>query len=240
MMTIIPAMDIIDGQCVRLTKGDFDTKKVYDNDPVAVAQRFEDIGVKRLHMVDLDGARTKQVVNQAVLEEVANKTGLEIDFGGGVQSDEDIRIVFDCGAKQVTAGSVSVKNPQIVKSWLDKYEIEKIILGADVKERMIAISGWQEKTNLNIEDFLENHVRQGFKYVICTDISRDGVLEGPAIELYEELKSKFSSIYLIASGGVGVIDDLSRLADMGADGVIIGKALYEGRIKLEELKPFLC
>jgi len=240
MMTIIPAMDIIDGQCVRLTKGDYNTKKVYDNDPVAVAQRFEDIGVKRLHMVDLDGARTKRVVNQAVLEAVANKTDLDIDFGGGVQSDEDIRIVFDCGAKQVTAGSVSVKDPQLVESWLDRYGSEKLILGADVKERKIAISGWQEETSLMIKSFLKEHLARGFKYVICTDISRDGVLEGPAIKLYEELKNEFSSIYLIASGGVGVVDDLSRLADIGADGVIIGKALYEGRIKLEELKPFLC
>ncbi len=240
MMTIIPAMDIIEGQCVRLTKGDFDTKKVYDNDPVAVAQRFEDIGVKRLHMVDLDGARTKRVVNQAVLEAVANKTDLEIDFGGGVQSEEDIRIVFDCGALQVTAGSVCVKDPQLVESWLDRYGSEKLILGADVKERKIAISGWQEETSLMIESFLEKHLARGFKYVICTDISRDGVLGGSATELYRDLKNKFNSMYLIASGGVGTVDDLVRLADIGVDGVIIGKALYEGRIKLEELKPFLC
>ncbi len=240
MMTIIPAMDIIDGQCVRLTKGDFDTKKVYDNDPVSVAQRFEDSGVQRLHMVDLDGAKNKKVINLAVLEKVANKTNLDIDFGGGVQTNEDIRRVFDSGAGQVTAGSVAVKDPQLVNSWLSRYGSEKIILGADVRDRMIAISGWQEETSLKIDNFLEDHLEQGFKYVICTDISRDGVLIGPALDLYQELKSKFNSIYLIASGGVGGIDDLGRLADIGVDGVIIGKALYEGRIKLEELKPFLC
>jgi phosphoribosylformimino-5-aminoimidazole carboxamide ribotide isomerase len=240
MMTIIPAMDIIDGQCVRLTKGDFGTKKVYDNNPVSVAKRFEDSGVKRLHMVDLDGARVKRVVNHRVLEAVAGNTDLEIDFGGGVQSDVDIQLVFNSGAQQVTAGSVSVKDPQLVQSWLDTYGSEKIILGADVKNKMIAISGWQEATNLKLDDYLSEHLDQGFKYVICTDISRDGVLNGPAVALYRELKNKYKSIYLIASGGVGDFDDLSRLADVGVNGVIIGKALYEGRIKLEELKPFLC
>jgi len=240
MMTIIPAMDIIEGQCVRLTKGDFDTKKVYDNDPVAVAKRFEDHGVSRLHMVDLDGAKNKKVINSAVLEAVANQTNLQIDFGGGVQSDEDIQKVFDSGAQQVTAGSISVKDPEIVQSWVHKYGSEKIILGADVKDKKIAISGWQEKTSLNIDDFIEERLSLGFKYVICTDISRDGVLEGPAIKLYNDLKKRFNAIFLIASGGVGNVDDLNRLAKIGADGVIIGKALYEGRIKLEELKPFLC
>jgi phosphoribosylformimino-5-aminoimidazole carboxamide ribotide isomerase len=191
-------------------------------------------------MVDLDGAQSKKVINLAVLEAVANKTNLEIDFGGGVQSNEDINRVFNSGAKQVTAGSVSVKDPLLVDSWLNKYGNEKIILGADVIEQNIAISGWQEETSLNINNFLDDHLNKGFKYVICTDVSRDGVLKGPAVKLYEELKKRFKTMYLIASGGVGTIDDLDRLAEIGADGVIIGKALYEGRIKLEELKPFLC
>jgi phosphoribosylformimino-5-aminoimidazole carboxamide ribotide isomerase len=233
-------MDIINGQCVRLTKGDFTTKKIYDNDPVAVAKRFEDIGVRRLHMVDLDGARIKKVKNISVLEDVAGQTNLSIDFGGGVQSNEDIRRVFNAGAAQITAGSVSIKNPSLVESWLQKYGKEKIILGADIKDKMIAISGWQEATSLDIDQYIQDNIKKGFKYVICTDISRDGMLEGPAIDLYSELKGRYTPIYLIASGGVGKIDDIERLADSGVDAAIIGKALYEGRIELKELKPYLC
>jgi phosphoribosylformimino-5-aminoimidazole carboxamide ribotide isomerase len=240
MMTIIPAMDIIGGKCVRLTRGDFDTKKVYDNDPLAVAKRFEDIGVQRLHMVDLDGARQKHVVNHDVLEKVAANTSLMIDFGGGLQSENDICIAFDSGANQITAGSIAVKNKSMVKSWLEKYGVEKIILGADVSNHKIVISGWQEQTDIDIESFLREQMVFGFKYAICTDVSRDGVLQGPAIGLYRSLTDKLPDLQLIASGGVSKIDDLVLLSDSGVSGVIIGKALYEGHIKLEELKPFLC
>ncbi len=240
MMTIIPAMDIIGGKCVRLTRGDFDTKKVYDNDPLAVAKRFEDIGVKHLHMVDLDGARRKRIVNHDVLEKVAAHTSLKIDFGGGIQSENDIRVAFDSGAKQITAGSIAVKNKPMVKSWLDRYGAEKIILGADVSNHKIVISGWQEQTDINIESFLDEQMALGFKYAICTDVSRDGVLQGPAVSLYRALTDKFPELQLIASGGVSKIDDLVLLGESGVSGVIIGKALYEGYIKLEELRPFLC
>jgi phosphoribosylformimino-5-aminoimidazole carboxamide ribotide isomerase len=240
MMTIIPAMDIIGGKCVRLTRGDFDTKKVYDNDPLAVAKSFEDNGVQRLHMVDLDGARQKHVVNHDVLEKVAANTSLTIDFGGGIQSEKDIRMAFDGGANQITAGSVAVKNKSLVKSWLGRYGEEKIILGADVSNHKIVISGWQEETEIDIESFLTEQMAFGFKYVICTDVSRDGVLQGPAVSLYRALTDKFPKLHLIASGGVSKIDDLVLLSESGVSGVIIGKALYEGHIKLEELKPFLC
>jgi phosphoribosylformimino-5-aminoimidazole carboxamide ribotide isomerase len=240
MITIIPAMDIIEGKCVRLTRGDFSTRKIYNDDPLAVAREFESAGIKRLHMVDLDGARQQQIINYEVLDKVAGGTSLQIDFGGGVRSGKDIRIAFEHGARQVTAGSVAVKDPALVDAWLTSFGGEKIILGADVMDNKIAVSGWQEDSGIGLDDFIRDHLQRGLKYVICTDISRDGVLRGPATDLYSRLKKDYPELYLIASGGVSRIADISVLAEKKVDGVIIGKALYEGNIKLEELRPFLC
>jgi len=240
MITIIPAMDLIEGKCVRLTRGDFSTKKIYNDDPLAVAKEFEASGIKRLHMVDLDGARQRRIINYDVLEKVAGGTSLQIDFGGGIRTGEDLRIAFDHGATQVTAGSVAVKDPALVDAWLSTYGGEKIILGADVIDDKIAVSGWQEDSGIGLDDFIRNHLQRGLKYVICTDISRDGVLQGPATGLYDRLKKEYPGLYLIASGGVSRPADISQLAEKNVDGVIIGKALYEGNIKLEELRPFLC
>jgi phosphoribosylformimino-5-aminoimidazole carboxamide ribotide isomerase len=233
MITIIPAIDIIDGKCVRLTQGDFSTKKVYGNDPLIIALRFEELGIKRLHMVDLDGTRQRHIVNHAVLQKVALKTSLSIDFGGGVQSDEDIHIALDCGAEQITAGSIAVRDENLVKSWIEKFGQEKIILGTDIRNGKIAVSGWQEQTELDLNFFLSKYIDLGIKYTICTDISRDGLLQGPATELYRSIKADFKDLCLIASGGVSSINDLTVLNNAGIDGVIIGKAIYEGRIKLE-------
>ena len=240
MITIIPAIDVIDGQCVRLTRGAFDSKKVYDSNPVHVARQFEEAGIKRLHMVDLDGARKKQIVNWRVLQSVAEGTNLQIDFGGGVQSDEDIKRAFECGARQITAGSIAVKNKALVQSWLQRFGNDKLILGSDVRDGKIAVSGWQNTTEIKLIDFLKEYRELGFKETICTDIAFDGTLEGPAFELYKTIKSEIPDLKLIASGGVCQIDDVAQLNEAGIDGVIIGKAIYEGRIKLEELKPFLC
>jgi len=240
MITIIPAIDIIDGKSVRLSKGDFATQKVYYENPLDVAKLFEDAGVRRLHLVDLDGARSKQVVNWKVLERIASQTNLVIDFGGGVQSDDDLRIVFEGGAAMVTAGSIAVKNPDKVRAWLQQYGGGKIILGADVHGRQIAIHGWQEASNVDLFDFLENYRKAGARQVICTDVSKDGMLAGPAFELYREIKAKQPDYYLIASGGVSKMEDVERLNDDGIDAVIIGKAIYEGRIHLADLEGFLC
>jgi phosphoribosylformimino-5-aminoimidazole carboxamide ribotide isomerase len=239
MIKIIPAIDIIDGKCVRLIRGDFNSKKIYNDDPVEVARQFEDAGIRFLHMVDLDGARQRKVVNHAVLERVAKSTKLKIDFGGGVQSDEDLKKVFDCGAQQVTAGSIVVKNEALALSWLKKQGADKIILGADFMDGKVAISGWQETGSLNIMDFLKTQFSNGFCSTICTDVSRDGVLQGPAAEFYCAVKSAIPGLEIIASGGVSKIDDVYNLDKSGIDGVIIGKAIYEGKIKLDELKPFL-
>lgn len=239
MISIIPAIDIIDGKCVRLTKGKFNTKKVYHNHPLQVAKEFELAGIKRLHLVDLDGARKKKIVNWKVLEKIASQTSLQIDFGGGVQSDDDIQLAFDCGAAQVTAGSIAVSNPKKVKDWLVRYGPERIILGSDVKNGKIAIHGWQKQTEKELISFLEVFFEAGILSVICTDISRDGVLKGPAVELYKNIKKQFPELYLIASGGVSKVADISILNQNNINGVIIGKALYEGNIQLEELVPFL-
>ncbi len=239
MIRIIPAIDIIDGKCVRLSEGDFNTKKVYYNDPLDVAKMFEDNGVQFLHMVDLDGARQKRVINYKVLERVANATNLTIDFGGGVQSDEDINIAFECGAQAITAGSVMVKDEHLAFQWLDKYGADKIILGADVKDGAIAVSGWQEKSELELIPFLEKQTKQGFKSVICTDVSKDGLLKGPAFELYDEIKEAFPDLFLVASGGVSKMDDIEKLNEHAIDAVIVGKAIYEGNILLKDLEPFL-
>lgn len=240
MITIIPAIDIIEGKCVRLTKGDYSTKKIYNEDPLEVAKQFEAAGIGRLHMVDLDGAKQKHIVNRKVLEEIAGNTKLSIDFGGGLQSEKDLLIAFECGAKQITAGSIAVKNKPMVMSWLHQFGSDKIILGADANQRKIAISGWQEDTTIDLFDFLNAYWNAGIHTVISTDISRDGMLTGPAFDLYIEIKNSLPELEIIASGGISSIDDVEHLNDAGIDGVIIGKAIYEGKIKLEELEPFLC
>ncbi len=239
MIDIIPAIDIIEGKCVRLTQGDYEQKKVYNENPLEVALQFQDAGISRLHLVDLDGAKASKIVNWKVLEQISSKTNLFIDFGGGVKSDDDIRIAFECGAKQVTGGSIAVKNESLFLSFLEHYGADKIILGADVKNKQIAVSGWQESTQLDIIGFLENYVAKGIKHVICTDISKDGLLQGPSFELYKEVLGQFNDISLIASGGITTLDDVIKLDELGLRGAIIGKALYEGKIKLSELTKLM-
>lgn len=240
MIEIIPAIDIIDGKCVRLTQGDYTQKTVYNEDPVEVAMMFEDAGIKRLHTVDLDGARSTHVVNTRVIERIATHTNLTIDFGGGIKSDEDLRKAFDAGAQMVTIGSVAVKEPELFASWVETYGGEKIILGADVKNGYISISGWLEEGEQKLMDFICHHTKNGIHNVLCTDISRDGMLQGPAIELYKDIMAHYPTLHLIASGGVSCINDIERLNDAGIPAVVFGKAIYEGRIKLKELERFLC
>lgn len=237
-MHIIPAIDIIDGKCVRLTQGDYSQKKEYNRDPLEVARMFEDAGAKRLHLVDLDGARQKQMVNLKVLETIASHTELSIDYGGGIYAEEDLRTVFGAGASQVTGGSIAVKDPDLFESWLQNFGNEQIILGADVIDKHIAISGWQEKTTIGLHAFLEDYVQKSVKYVICTDVSKDGMLQGPALDLYREIMNYYPEIHLIASGGVSTLQDVHELAGIGVDGVIIGKAFYEGSIKLSDLEIY--
>lgn len=238
-MHIIPAIDLIEGKAVRLTQGDYNQKKEYNARPLEVAQQFEDAGLTRLHLVDLDGAKEKRVVNWKVLELIAGKTKLHIDFGGGVQSDEDLQIVFECGAKQVTGGSIAVKKPDVFEKWLSKFGPETIILGADAKNEKIAVSGWEEDTKVWVYDFVENYVEKGVKYIISTDVAKDGLLEGPSFDLYRNLQDRFPSLNIIASGGVSGMQDLEVLADMNLFGVIVGKAIYEGRVTLKQLSMFL-
>lgn len=235
MIELIPAIDIIGGKCVRLTKGDYDTQKVYNEDPVAVAREFEEYGFKRLHMVDLDGARSKHVVNYKVLERIAGATNLTIDFGGGIKTDEDIRIATESGAHMVTVGSVAVTSPQLFLNWLQKLGSERIILGADVKNGRISINGWKEDSQDELIPFLENYIRQGVNKVLCTEISKDGTLQGPATALYQEVMKQFPECHLIASGGVSSLDDLKELDRAGIPAVVFGKAIYEGRILLKDL-----
>ena len=237
-MHIIPAIDLIDGKCVRLTQGDYAQKKEYNARPLEVAQMFEDAGLTRLHLVDLDGAREKKVVNHRVLETLASRTKLHIDFGGGIQSDNDIRIAFESGAAQVTGGSVAVKNPELFASWLHDFGSEKIILGADCKNEKIAVSGWQEGTELWVYDFVEQYTHKGIRYVISTDVAKDGLLQGPNFDLYKNIMDKTPSVQLIASGGVATLADVEKLAAMNIFGVIIGKAIYEKTIALSELAKF--
>jgi len=239
MIKIIPAIDIIDGKCVRLTKGDFSQKKIYNEKPLEVAKEFEAVGIKYLHLVDLDGAKAKQIINWSVLELIASETNLQIDFGGGVRSKEDLRIAFESGASKITAGSIAVKEQETVTAWLDKYG-DKIILGADTKDGKVSINAWEVTTELSLIDFIRNYWTLGIKSTIVTDISRDGVLTGPAFDLYKKIKSEIPKIELIASGGVSKIEDVDKLNEQNIEGVIIGKAIYEGRIKLNELKRFLC
>ncbi len=235
MIEIIPAIDIIDGKCVRLSQGDYDAKKVYNEDPLEVAKMFQNAGIRRLHLVDLDGAKAKKIVNKAVLEKIASHTSLVIDFGGGVQSDEDIDIAFSSGASMVTGGSIAVRNSELFTSWLEKYGSEKIILGADCKDDKIAVSGWQESTSLDIIPFLNGYTHKGVKKVVCTDISKDGMLQGPSIDLYKRILSAFPDMYLIASGGVSCFQDILDLETAGIPAVILGKAIYENKVTLEEL-----
>ncbi len=240
MIRIIPAIDIIDGKCVRLTRGDFHRKVVYDADPVRVARTFEDAGIAYLHLVDLDGARKRSPVNLQVLEMIAGRTSLKIDFGGGIRETKDLERIFSLGASQVTAGSVAVKHRWMVENWISVYGPEKIILGADVIGRKIAVSGWSEQTELEIEVFIDSYSGLGVQNIICTQVLRDGVLAGPDLDLYRELKRLYPDIFLIASGGIGNMDDVQMLAENNIDGVIIGKALYEKKIQLKELERFLC
>lgn len=238
-MEIIPAIDIIDGKCVRLSQGDYTQKKEYSAQPLEIAKAYENAGIRRLHLVDLDGAKQKKVVNLPVLEKIAAGTNLHIDFGGGVQSDEDIERVYNAGAQQVTAGSIAVKNPELVEQWLQKYGSEKLILGADVKGEKIAISGWAEESEHDLIPFLQTYKQKGFQYVICTDVSKDGMLQGPAFALYEKIQNALPEMKVIASGGVSQLSDLQQLHNANVYGVIIGKAIYEGKIELKDLQEFL-
>jgi len=239
MIKIIPAIDIIDGKCVRLTKGDYSQKKIYNENPLEAAKEFEANGIKYLHLVDLDGAKAKRIINWQVLEKISNGTNLIIDFGGGVRSENDLRIAFDSGASKVTAGSIAVREKELVTKWIDKYK-DKIILGADMLNGKISINAWEVATDLFVINFIRDYWALGVKSAIVTDISRDGVLAGPAFNLYENIKSEIPQIEIIASGGVSNITDVDKLDELNIDGVIIGKAIYEGKIKLNELKRFLC
>ncbi|MCL6295046.1 1-(5-phosphoribosyl)-5-[(5-phosphoribosylamino)methylideneamino]imidazole-4-carboxamide isomerase [Jejuia spongiicola] len=244
-MRIIPAIDIIDGKCVRLTKGDYDTKKVYNENPLEVAKMFEASGIEYLHLVDLDGAKAKHIVNYKVLDQIASKTNLKIDFGGGLKANEDLHIAFNSGARQVTGGSIAVKDRDTFEGWISKYGSAKIILGADSDDGKVSISGWMEQSKEDVIPFIKNYQKRSIQYVICTDISKDGMLEGPSIELYKQIieecsnSSKGQSIKLIASGGISHIDELPILKEIGCEGVIIGKAIYENRISLKQLEKFV-
>lgn len=239
MLTIIPAIDIIDGKCVRLSKGDYEQKKIYNENPLEVAREFEAHGLKRLHLVDLDGAKAKHIVNWKVLEDIADKTSLEIDCGGGIKSDEDLKIIFESGASMATVGSIAVKEPELFFTWLTKHGPEKIILGADVNERKIAVSGWLEVTDTDLLEFLEDYSQKGVKKVLCTDISKDGMLEGTSLDLYSEIAGKFPELYLIASGGITNTGELIQLAEKKIPAAIIGKAIYEKKISLKDLEKMV-
>ncbi|WP_299016972.1 1-(5-phosphoribosyl)-5-[(5-phosphoribosylamino)methylideneamino]imidazole-4-carboxamide isomerase [uncultured Polaribacter sp.] len=249
-MRIIPAIDIIDGKCVRLTKGDYNTKKIYNENPLEVAKEFEDAGIEYLHVVDLDGAKASQIVNHKVLEQIATKTNLKIDFGGGLKADKDLEIAFNSGANQITGGSIAVKNPTIFKSWIEKFGSEKIILGADFypdnSGGKIATNGWQEESSLELIPFIKDYQKEGIQYVICTDISKDGMLQGPSFDTYTDILNQTvisteaeKSLKLIASGGISAFDELPKLAANGCEGVIIGKAIYENKISLKQLEQFI-
>jgi len=234
-MEIIPAIDIIDGKCVRLTQGDYAQKKIYNEHPLEVARAFEDAGLIRLHLVDLDGAKAGAVRNWKVLETLAGKTSLVIDFGGGIKKAEDMDIVFNSGAALATIGSLAVKDPETFAGWLQQYGADKFLLGADVKNEKIAVGGWLETTDKWIYDFIEEYAARGIRQLFCTDVSKDGLLQGPSLDLYKNIVQKFPELHFIASGGVSELDDVFRLEDIGCKGVIIGKAIYEGHITLAEL-----
>lgn len=256
-MRIIPAIDIIDGKCVRLSKGDYDTKKIYNESPLEVAKEFEAHGIQFLHLVDLDGAKSKHIVNHKVLELIASQTDLKIDFGGGLKTGEDLRIAFESGASQITGGSIAVKDKDVFLGWIQKHGAEKIILGADAMNERVAVSGWQEESNQELIPFIQAYQKEGIEYVICTDISKDGMLEGPSFELYKKIISATmaienvdislssvedrtgNSIKLIASGGISTFEELPKLVEIGCEGTIIGKAIYENRISLKQLENYI-
>lgn len=248
-MRIIPAIDIIDGKCVRLSKGDYDTKKIYNENPLEVAKNFEAHGIQYLHLVDLDGAKSKHIVNHKILEQIASKTNLKIDFGGGLKTDQDLHVAFESGASQITGGSIAVKKPKIFESWITTYGAGKIILGADAQNEKIAINGWQEESTKELIPFIKSYMKKGVSYVICTDISKDGMLEGPSFDLYSKIINQGTvitddsditrSIKLIASGGISTFNELPKLAALGCEGTIIGKAIYENRISLKQLENFI-
>ena len=237
-MRIIPAIDIINGKCVRLTKGDYATQKIYNENPLEVARQFEANGFQHLHLVDLDGAKSKHIVNHKVLLNIAKNTSLKIDFGGGIKSNEDVKIAFENGASQITGGSIALLNPALFLEWLNIYGSEKIILGADANNRKIATQGWLESSEKNVVEFIAEYERKGIRYVVCTDIAKDGMLQGTSNDLYREILQK-TKVKLIASGGVSSVDDLIKLKEIGCEGAIVGKAIYEGKITLNELKK-LC
>jgi len=239
VIEIIPAIDLIDGKCVRLSQGDYAQKIIYNENPLEVAKMFADAGIRRLHLVDLDGAKAHHIVNHKVLERITSGTNLVVDFGGGLKSDDDLRIAFECGASMVTGGSIAVKNPEVFEAWINKYGGDKIILGADVKDEKIAVGGWLETTELELLPFIKNYINKGIDKIICTDISKDGMLQGVALELYKKMLIAQPNMYLIASGGVSSIGDIEQLLEAGIPAVITGKAIYEGRITLKELSRFI-
>ncbi|MDG1278574.1 MAG: 1-(5-phosphoribosyl)-5-[(5-phosphoribosylamino)methylideneamino]imidazole-4-carboxamide isomerase [Algoriphagus sp.] len=237
-MYIIPAIDLIGGKCVRLSQGDYSSKKEYHDDPVEMAKRFEGAGISRLHLVDLDGAKAKKIINGAVLEGICSQTSLTVDFGGGIQANEEIEKAFELGASQVTGGSIAVKNLSLFQEWIKSYGAERIILGADAKDRKIAVGGWEETTKVDLIPFIKDYVAKGISYVICTDVAKDGLLQGPSTDLYKEILEEIPGVKLIASGGVSSMKDLEELERAGVYGAIVGKAYYEGRVTLEELASF--
>jgi phosphoribosylformimino-5-aminoimidazole carboxamide ribotide isomerase len=253
-MRIIPAIDIIDGKCVRLSKGDYNTKIIYNENPLEVAKEFEAHGIEYLHLVDLDGAKSSRIINHKILEQIATQTGLKIDFGGGLKSDADLKIAFESGANQITGGSIAVKNRVVFESWIGEYGSDKIILGADANNEKVAVSGWLEDSDEDLVPFIQAYQSKGIQYVICTDIAKDGMLEGPSFDLYKKIinkctvtssgveklaEAKAKGIKLIASGGISTFDELPKLAKMGCEGTIIGKAIYEGRISLKQLEKYI-
>lgn len=238
-MRIIPAIDIIEGKCVRLSKGDYNTKIIYNENPLEVAKEFEAHGIEYLHLVDLDGAKSSQIVNYKILEQIATKTNLKIDFGGGLKSDSDLKIAFESGANQITGGSIAVKNRTIFEKWIAQYGSDKIILGADANNEKVAVSGWLEDSNEDLIPFIQDYQNKGIQYVICTDIAKDGMLEGPSFDLYAKILEQAAGIKLIASGGISTFDELPKLAELGCEGTIIGKAIYEGRISMKQLEEYI-
>jgi phosphoribosylformimino-5-aminoimidazole carboxamide ribotide isomerase len=239
MISIIPAIDLIDGKCVRLEQGDYRLKKVYEEDPLTVARRFQDHGIRRLHLVDLDGAKSGRVINWSTLERIVSKTDLIVDFGGGIHSDDDLRVVFESGAALAVVGSIAVSDPDLFQSWLFAYGSKKIILAADARNGKIAVSGWTEPTTIDQFDFLKQYKAMGVIQVLCTDISKDGMLDGSSVETYREMVRQFNGMQIIASGGISSVAEIHTLNESGIAGAIIGKALYEGKIRLEELEEFL-
>lgn len=238
-MRIIPAIDIIDGKCVRLSKGDYNTKIIYNENPLEVAKEFEAHGIEYLHLVDLDGAKSSKIVNHKILEQIATKTKLKIDFGGGLKADADLKIAFESGANQITGGSIAVKNRDVFEQWISKFGADKIILGADANNEKVAVSGWLEESNEELVPFIQNYQSKGIEYVICTDIAKDGMLQGPSFDLYSKILSQAKGLKLIASGGISTFDELPKLAEIGCEGTIIGKAIYEGRITLKQLEKYI-